>query len=747
MEQSAIRILLIDDNPGDVRLVNESLALAGAKMFNLSWAPDLTAGLAHLADNDTDTILLDLGLPDSSGLSTFEKVHASAPQTPIILLTGVGDEVLAMKSVQSGAQDYLAKSEIGGRHLSRMILYAIERERAMEALRKSEAQLANAAVIARLGPWEYDVEKDVFTFNDLFYALFKTTAAAVGGYSMSSAEYAERFVHPEDRDLVGIETQKAVDTDDPNFNRQVDHRVIYPDGTIGYISVQFFIVKDSKGKTVKTYGVNQDINGRKRAEEILRESEARYRELFENINSGVAVYEVVGDGQDFIFKEFNRAGERIDHDKRERLIGKSVLEARPGVEKIGLLDVLRKVWRTGEPAYHPVSLYQDEHLTGWYENYIYKLPSGEIVAVFENVTERMQVEEALRESEERYRVLFEGTSLGILAADIETKQFVDANPSVCRMLGYSAAELMELRISDIHPAEALDRILSDMQAMIQEGPAISSAAPCLRKDGTVFYADISGAVTTINGRKCLVGFFTDVTGRQQAEKELAQSHEQLRALTAYWQNAVEGERTRIARQLHDDFGQSMTALKMDLTWLAKRLPKNDEKAERLHGMNALIDDSITLMQRTATDLRPNLLDDLGLNAALEWQAQEFSKRSGIPVHLNLPKVDLDLDPGLSTALFRIFQEVVTNVIRHARAKRVDTSLELMGKNLILTIHDNGRGISESELKAPRSLGLLGLRERAAQWGGETSISGVAGEGTTVTVRIPLPATPAHGGRQ
>jgi PAS domain S-box-containing protein len=151
-----------------------------------------------------------------------------------------------------------------------------ERKEAEEALRKSEAMLSNAAVIARLGPWEYDVAKDEFIFNDQFYAIFKTTAAEVGGYTLSSAEYAKRFVHPDDLHLVGDETRQAVETSDPHFNRTLEHRMFYADGTPGFISVRFFIQKDAEGKTVKTYGVNQDITDRKRAEEELRK---RLREL------------------------------------------------------------------------------------------------------------------------------------------------------------------------------------------------------------------------------------------------------------------------------------------------------------------------------------------------------------------------------------------------------------------------------------------------------------------------------------
>jgi len=239
----------------------------------------------------------------------------------------------------------------------------------------------------------------------------------------------------------------------------------------------------------------------------------------------------------------------------------------------------------------------------------------------------------------------------------------------------------------------------------------------------------------------------DITERKQAEEALKQSRDQLHALTTYWQAAIEAERALIAREIHDEFGQSMTALKMDLTWLAKRLPEGDEKLERLAGMNALVDDSIALMRRIATDLRPNLLDDLGLNAALEWQAKEFSNHSGIPCRVNLPEQDLNLDLALSTTLFRIFQEALTNVARHAQATHINANLQYKDQTVILTIQDNGRGISESELEAPGSLGLLGLRERAAQWGGEAVIKGVAGKGTTVTVSIPLAALPPIGSRQ
>ncbi len=226
--------------------------------------------------------------------------------------------------------------------------------------------------------------------------------------------------------------------------------------------------------------------------------------------------------------------------------------------------------------------------------------------------------------------------------------------------------------------------------------------------------------------------------RRHAEEKLRKSHEQLRALSVYLQYVREDERIRISRQVHDELGQALTGLKLDLYWVATRLPKELKSIQKkAKTMSAHIDTTIQTVRRISTELRPGILDDLGLVAAIEWQAQEFQKRTGIKCVVVTDVKQPVMDEELNTAFFRIFQETLTNVIRHAQATRVEVSLRKAGRSLQLEVQDNGRGISEQEINDTKSIGLLGMRERASLLGGTLRLKGTPGGGTTVTVKIPI----------
>jgi len=250
---------------------------------------------------------------------------------------------------------------------------------------------------------------------------------------------------------------------------------------------------------------------------------------------------------------------------------------------------------------------------------------------------------------------------------------------------------------------------------------------------------------TEDGSRIYFHTVNDISDRKEAEEQLLASREQLRELSQFLESVREEERAKMAREIHDELGQSLTALKFHLSWLSKRFPQELEQlSERTRSMGELIDGAIQTVQRLSAELRPGVLDDLGLIDAIQWQAQQFSKRTDIKTRFTATPDDLSLDRERSTAFFRICQEALTNVVRHAQATRVTISLKRVRDRAVLKIRDNGNGIEESEIRGPRAFGLMGMSERAGFFGGEVKIRGVPGKGTSVTVSIPLPRTEGLG---
>lgn len=235
----------------------------------------------------------------------------------------------------------------------------------------------------------------------------------------------------------------------------------------------------------------------------------------------------------------------------------------------------------------------------------------------------------------------------------------------------------------------------------------------------------------------------EIAERRVTEERLRESEENLRALAARLQSVREEEQIRIAREIHDELGQALTGLKMDLTWLAGGLkPDQQPLVEKTSAMFRLIDGTIRSVRRIASGLRPEVLDEIGLAAAISWQARDFQVRSGIRCNVELPPDGPALDSARSTAMFRIFQELLTNVARHAHATRVDVRMGVDGHTMWLSVQDNGRGISEQKIMSSKSLGFLGMRERVLPFDGRIDIRGQRGKGTMVTIRIPLETAPA-----
>ncbi|HYD79833.1 MAG TPA: histidine kinase [Paucimonas sp.] len=233
------------------------------------------------------------------------------------------------------------------------------------------------------------------------------------------------------------------------------------------------------------------------------------------------------------------------------------------------------------------------------------------------------------------------------------------------------------------------------------------------------------------------GIMTNITQSKLAEAEIKRSREQLAELSAHIQTVKEQERARIAREIHDDLGGNLTAIKMALALLTRRLPAGDNVLlEKANYVDALIDRSIEAVHRISGDLRPGVLD-FGLVAAIDWQAKEFEKQAGIPCEFTSNQKEIDLDLDQATALFRVFQEALTNIAKHARASRVAVRLSRTNRNLRLEVTDDGRGIAPADRMKPKSFGIRGMMERAKALGGDVSIGAGGAGGTVVTIKIPL----------
>ena len=265
----------------------------------------------------------------------------------------------------------------------------------------------------------------------------------------------------------------------------------------------------------------------------------------------------------------------------------------------------------------------------------------------------------------------------------------------------------------------------------------------LRADGEEFPIEASISQIDDDNGKLYTVMLRDVTERMKADEALRRSREELRELSANLQNVREEEKSRIARELHDDLGQQLTALKMDLSSVEAALddasPPIAEIVGRLHSMRALVDRTVASVRRIAADQRPVMLDDLGLLPAVDWLADDFTNRYGVEVERRIDSGEIAFTPHAATALFRIVQEALTNVARHADATRVTLDMHIEAENVILTITDDGRGSPATNAQRGKSFGLIGMRERARMLGGSVSVRTAGGEGFAVTVTLPLRA--------
>jgi PAS domain S-box-containing protein len=357
------------------------------------------------------------------------------------------------------------------------------------------------------------------------------------------------------------------------------------------------------------------------------------------------------------------------------------------------------------------------------------------VALATSMVDRLQKQKVLLDE------LFEQApeAVTLMSSDYSV---IRVNREFTKLFGYGPQEAIGRHLRELIVPEELQGEVEKFMGMLARRQRVEAEAVRRCKDGRRLNVSIVHVPVSLpGGEVATYAIYRDISERKKAEEKITVASARLRALSARLESAREEEGTRIAREIHDELGSALTSLRWDLETLETTLADStsgsqlQESREKIEAMIKLTSDVLQTVRRISSELRPQVLDDLGLAEAVEWQAAEFQARTGIICNCDCSLEKLNLNQAQATAVFRILQEALTNVLRHAQATRVDIEIEEKIGEFVMTIVDNGKGITEAEQSADESLGLLGMRERADLIGGTVEIKGIEGSGTTITITI------------
>ena len=650
---------------------------------------------------------------------TFNRVHATGSP-----LKGVEWKIIQ----KTGAGRYLDVSvallrDGGGKiaGFSGCARDVTDRRLTQKFLKESEERYRLIFEAAPIGIFQYDTNGVILTCNPAGAAISNASIGKMVGFDLLKNVIDPGFRSAVAQSLAGVPGR---------FEGQYTS---VTGGRTSYIKANFVPVFSDNEIIAGGMMVVEDLTERKRAEDALLRSEQERAVLLAGTNDLAVLLDVAG----IIINTNEQFANQFDT-TMSQMIGKRVWDYFPEPNRSNRKHHFHQVLATGKTVE-----IEDELEGTWHYAKVCPMTdaSGQVVwvAVFiRDITEQKAAEAALRQSEARYRSLAENSPGMILLIDPDgICRYV--SPSVERILGFSSETVLGAKPDDFLSAEDAALALS-MAARALNGEAIQNfEARVRKKDGTFAVVEWEGAPIYENGRIAHAQFLgRDITDRKIAEEKLKASRRRLQELSMHLLSSREQERAGIAREIHDDLGQSLTAIKLNACWLKNQIPGDRTLLiERTEDAIRLVDTVIQTVKRISADLRPGLLDDLGLSAAVEWQAESYKKRSGIDIHVNVTPEEIVLDEAFSIALFRVFQESLTNVIRHSGATEAWVALSKKTDAVTLAVTDNGVGITENALAKKESFGLIGMRERIHALGGNIRVFKMPAGGTRVSVHVPF----------
>jgi PAS domain S-box-containing protein len=613
------------------------------------------------------------------------------------------------KLVEQNKQDALLAEQIS------------ELEKDIEERGKAEAKFKTIVERSLVG---------FYIIHNRKFAYVNPQLAEIFGYKQDELidSYPEAVIHPDDRERV-LENVR-INMEGEKETLHYEAKGLKKSGESIWIEVFCNGIPGQKTKAVM--GTILDITERKKAEKQLMYEKDLSSNIIESIPGIFELYD-----RQFKFLRWNKQFEAVSGYTPEEIRNLHVVDDLTfGGERGKRYRILKRIYETGrDEGEITITVKNGKEIPLYYVGQLINY-EGEpcFICSAIDITERKRIEEDLKSSELRYRTLVEQASDAIIITD-EIGNLVEMNTSFCKMFGYSEKELLGMNMTELTDPEQLKNDPLQIDLLLA-GKTIFGERRMKKKDATI--VDVEANVQMLPDKRILA-IMRDITDRKKAEEKLNTSYEQIRSLSEHLTNVREEERKHIAREIHDELGQELTVLKMDVGSLVKKLPLADDIIrKRLASLSGLIDNIVQSLRRIASELRPSLLDDLGLPAAIAWHMEEFEKRSGIKAHFTEPKDEWMLPDRVKINLFRIVQEATTNIGRHSKATELHVNLERNDDSIALRVFDNGVGFNTETVLKRNTLGILGMRERSSIVGGKLEIKTAPGNGTEILVSVPLP---------
>ncbi len=614
-----------------------------------------------------------------------------------------------------------------------------ERRKSEELLKENEIKFRT------LADFTYDMEYWENENKQIIY--ISPSCERMTGYKqeefIANPKLLYSIVHPDDISSVIKHHELINSYKNRDDLSELEFRIIRQDNSVINIYHTCRSIYDENKKYLGRRVSNRDITERHHAEELLRTNEEKFRNLVESINEVFYIADKEGKITYCSPNIITATGFTFNE-----ILGNSYLQFIAPIDRRKVIAHYLKQTKKGAiDTTFEFRVHSKDGMIIWAEQitHIVRNPLGNVIEyrnVARDITERKMTEETLQKSEKKFRSVWEKSTDGMRITD-EDGIVILANGAYCKLVEKPLEKIEGKKISAAYQEIMQDEILSKhLQRFRSRTIPNFLETEITLWNGKKIYLELSNTFLEIpNQPTLLLSVFRNITDRKIAEQEILESNEKLRALTARLERIKEEERINLSRELHDHLGQNLTGLKMDVAWLAKKMQTDKliEPADFLSktsGMLILIDELINSVRKISAELRPNVLDYLGLIPAIEWQIEELKKRTEIDCVLNSNLQKIDLGSQINSSVFRIVQEAFTNIVRHSRATKVTVSIKEENDFIKLEILDNGIGIKDVNISNTMSLGILGMNERTLQFNGKLNLVNAPQGGTLMTLTIP-----------